>query len=73
MASSGQLEYEVVEGWGKLPEGWRWGQVGGVAVDSHDEVHVFTRSDHPLMVFDTEGNFLRSWVRAYCMTPTAYA
>ena len=23
--------------------------------------HVFTRSDHPLMVFDTDGNFLRSW------------
>ena len=61
MAAAGQLEYEVVEGWGKLPEGWQWGQVGGVAVDSHDEVHVFTRSDHPLMVFDTEGNFLRSW------------
>ena len=61
MAAAGQLEYEVVEGWGKLPEGWQWGQVGGVAVDSHDEVHVFTRSEHPLMVFDTEGNFLRSW------------
>lgn len=58
---AGQREYEVIEGWGELPEGWRWGQVGGVAVDSHDRVHVFTRSDHPLMVFDREGKFLYSW------------
>ncbi len=56
-----QIKYEVVEGWGKLPEGWQWGQVGGVAVDSHDRVHVFTRTDHPVMVFDRDGNFLYSW------------
>ncbi len=56
-----QLEYEVVENWGVLPDGWRWGQVGGVAVDSQDRVHVFTRTEHPLMVFDTDGNFLYSW------------
>lgn len=58
---SAQLQYELVEGWGQLPHGWRWGQVGGVAVDSQDRVHVFTRTDHPLMVFDMEGHFLYSW------------
>ena len=39
---TGQLQYELVEGWGQLPDGWSWGQVGGVAVDSQDHVHVFT-------------------------------
>ena len=58
---SGKYTYELVEGWGKLPAGWEWGQVGGVAVDSQDQVHVFTRTAHPLMVFDREGAFLRSW------------
>ena len=60
-ASTDKLEYEVVEGWGTLPEGWQWGQVGGVAVDSQDRVHVFTRTEHPLMVFNRDGNFLYSW------------
>jgi sugar lactone lactonase YvrE len=32
-----------------------------VAVDSQDRVFVHSRSDHPLMLFDTEGNFLASW------------
>jgi len=58
---SGKYTYELVEGWGQLPAGWEWGQVGGVAVDSQDQAHVFTRTAHPLMVFDREGAFLRSW------------
>ena len=48
----GERQYELVEGWGQLPEGWRWGQCAGVACDSQDNVHVFTRTEHPLMVFD---------------------
>ena len=56
--STGQLQYEVLEGWGQLPEGWKWGQVGGVAVDSKDQIHVFTRTEHPCMVFDRDGNVL---------------
>ena len=59
--STGQLQYEVLEGWGQLPEGWKWGQVGGVAVDSKDHIHVFTRTEHPAMVFDRDGKFLYSW------------
>lgn len=58
---SGKHTYELVEGWGQLPQGWQWGQVGGVAADSQDRVHVFTRTEHPLMVFDREGRFLYSW------------
>lgn len=73
---SGTFTYELVEDWGNLPEGWEWGQVGGVAVDSQDRVHVFTRASHPMMVFDREGKFLRSWGEGFfkdahgiCITP----
>ena len=33
----------------------------GVAVDSQDNVYVLTRGEHPIMVFDREGNFIRSF------------
>ena len=52
--------YDVAEGWGELPAGWEWGQVASVAVDANDNVYAYTRSAHPVMVFDREGHFLRS-------------
>ncbi len=56
----GAFAYDA-EDWGTLPDGWRLGDVGGVAVDSHDNVHVFNRGEHPMVVFDRAGRFLRSW------------
>ena len=32
-----------------------------MAVDSQDNVYVLTRGAHPIMVFDREGNFIRSF------------
>lgn len=58
---AGDRRYELVEGWGELPDGWRWGQVAGVAVDSEDNVHVFTRSEHPYLVFDRSGKLVDHW------------
>lgn len=58
---SGDFTYEVVEGWAKLPEGWSFQEVADVAVDCHDRVYVFNRGEHPMIVFDREGNFLTSW------------
>lgn len=55
---AGERQYELVEGWGTLPEGWTWGQVAGVACDSQDRVHVYTRTEHPYMVFDRAGNLV---------------
>jgi DNA-binding beta-propeller fold protein YncE len=56
----GAYTYEIVEDWAKLPKGWEMGQAEP-ATDSEDRVYVFNRSDHPLMVFDREGNFIREW------------
>ena len=55
------FHYEVDEGWGALPEGWEYRDVAAVGVDSKDQVYVFSRGEHPMIVFDREGNFLRSW------------
>jgi streptogramin lyase len=57
---AGEYRYEVDEPWvlgivGPSPD------VAGVAVNSKDEVHVLTRSPHPVLVFDRKGRFLRSW------------
>ena len=30
---SGKYEYELVDGWAKLPEGWSFLDVGGLAID----------------------------------------
>ena len=61
VVGSGEHRYEVIENWGRLPDGWHYGEVAAVGVDSKDNVYVFARSEHPMMVFDRDGNFLRSW------------
>jgi len=53
--------YQVVENWAQLPDGWSFKEVGGVGVDAQDNVYVFNRGAHPVMVFDRSGKFLRSW------------
>ncbi len=58
---SDALRYEVAEGWGELPAGYEWGQIGSVNVDAEDRVYVYTRTEHPLMVFDRDGHFQRSF------------
>lgn len=58
---SGKYTYELVDGWAKLPEGWSFYEVCGLAIDSQDNVFVLNRGEHPIMVFDREGNMLTSW------------
>lgn len=55
------LGYDADDQWAKLPPGWSWQEVAGVATDSQDRVFVFNRGEHPLIVFDHDGRFLSSW------------
>jgi DNA-binding beta-propeller fold protein YncE len=58
---SGTHVYDVQEDWGKLPAGWVM-PAAAVAVDTQDRVFCFNRDpDHPIVVFDREGNYLFSW------------
>jgi DNA-binding beta-propeller fold protein YncE len=61
MAQSGTVTYDVVEGWEQLPGGYVHRDVAGVAVDGEDRVFLICRGDHPIMVYDRAGAFLRSW------------
>jgi DNA-binding beta-propeller fold protein YncE len=72
----GDRQYELVEGWGELRPDWIWGQVGAVSVDSDDNVHVFTRAEHPYRVYDRSGKMIDSWgegifedAHGMCITP----
>src|SRR5437899_3134057 len=56
-----RMNYRPVEGWGRLPEGWSYVESTSVAVDARDDVYVFNRGEHPVIVFDREVKFLRSW------------
>jgi len=58
---SGDWVYEPVENWAKLPPGWSFKEIGAVGTDRQDNVYVFNRGEHPMIVFDRDGNFLKSW------------
>jgi DNA-binding beta-propeller fold protein YncE len=58
---AGPFRYRALPRWGELPAGWSFGEVVGVATDARDRVYVFSRSEHPLTVFDADGKFLTSW------------
>ena len=53
--------YTVDPSWPRKPAGTEWGAISGIAVDALDFVYVFTRGTPPVQVYDTQGNFLRSW------------
>ena len=61
---SGNFTYQVDLNWETLPAGYAWREVASVATDGNDNVYVFNRGDHPVMVFDSDGNFIKSWDRA---------
>ena len=58
---TGEFRYRLVSDWARLPDGWDFYEVAAVAVDRKDQVYVFSRSEHPVTVFDRDGKFLRSW------------
>jgi DNA-binding beta-propeller fold protein YncE len=61
IVGSGPYTYEVHDDWARLPEGWEM-PAAAVTVDSRDRVYCFNRTaDHPVVVFDRDGNYLSSW------------
>jgi hypothetical protein len=68
---SGDFTYRVQPGWGRLPNGWDYGDVGGIGVDARDRVYVFNRGGHPMIVLDRDGNFLSTWGEDFFKRPHA--
>ncbi len=61
IVGEGDFRYEAVPGWARLPEGWSFVEVPGVAVDSRGRVYAFNRGEHPVIVLDRDGGFIASW------------
>jgi DNA-binding beta-propeller fold protein YncE len=58
---SDKFTYEVHADWAKLPAGWNM-PAAAVYGDSQDRVYCFNRDpDHPIVIFDKDGNYLSSW------------
>jgi DNA-binding beta-propeller fold protein YncE len=55
------LRFQANADWARLPTGYRWNEATAVAVDSRDRVYVFNRGEHPIIVFEADGSFVRSW------------
>ena len=58
---SGEFRYRVVADWPRWPADWNVIEVVGVATDSRDRAFVLSRGEHPVTIFDREGQFLGSW------------
>jgi DNA-binding beta-propeller fold protein YncE len=69
LVGSGKFCYRVEVGWGQLPSGWSYGEAVGVALDSANNVFVFNRGQHPVIVFDSASRFLRSWGEGVFVRP----
>lgn len=66
---SGSLRFEAVPGWPDVPDEAGLIEAVGVAVDSQDQVYVFARADLPVLVFSTDGDFIRGWGRDQFVRP----
>ena len=71
IVGTGDFKYRIVEDWARLPDGWSFKEVGAVGVDSKDNVYVFNRGEHPVMVFDREDIFCAPGARASIRGRTA--
>jgi sugar lactone lactonase YvrE len=58
---SGKFTYEMHTDWAKLPAGWNM-PAAAVYGESQDRIYCFNRDpDHPIVIFDRDGNYLSSW------------
>ena len=70
---AGAFRYRVANHWPTLPANWEFVEVTAVATDSCDRVYVFNRGEHPVAIFNPDGEFISSWgeglfARAHGMT-----
>jgi len=67
---SGEYIFEVNENWAKVPAEITLGDCAAVGVDRQQRVYAFNRGEHPVAVFDADGNLLAHLGRR-CVPPAA--
>lgn len=54
--------YRAVPGWGQqLPNGMKWGETSGMAIDAKGTILAFTRAEPPIVELNADGKVLRTW------------
>ena len=61
MLGHGNYAYTPLEYWGNFPDDITLGDVAGIAVDAKDNVYLFNRGEHPVVVLSQHGDVLRTW------------
>ena len=74
LLGSADFKYKVSgTDWGYLPEGWHYGEATSVASDSKDNIYIFNRGSHPMIVLSQNGDFIRSWGEGMFSNPHGIA
>ncbi|HLZ30826.1 MAG TPA: peptidyl-alpha-hydroxyglycine alpha-amidating lyase family protein [Chloroflexota bacterium] len=85
MSDAGEIKgpggriFNEIQNWAQLPAGWSFCDVPGVAVGQDDRVYVFCRgncprsADHPIIVLESDGTFVRSFGDGLFTMPHAIA
>lgn len=58
---SGDYQYERVPIWPNMPRDWSFGAASDGAVNSQDEIYIFSRGHHPVTIWSPDGEFISSW------------
>jgi sugar lactone lactonase YvrE len=62
LALSAQVAYKATPGWGQqLPNGMKWGETSGMAIDAKGTILAFTRAEPPIVEMNADGKVLRTW------------
>jgi sugar lactone lactonase YvrE len=61
MAHTQTSQYQLVRDWEQLPNSIVHRDVAGVAVDSHDRVFLLCRGNDPVLIYNPDGSFVKSW------------
>lgn len=54
-------KYKAVKFWAKIPHGIWLREATSVSIDSDDNVYIFNRGNMPLLIFDKNGDLIKSW------------
>ena len=67
LLGEGRHTYEWIRNWAKLPEGMKFvGRTHGyVAIDSKDRAYFNTDTENSIMVFESDGTFVKSWGKQF--------
>ncbi|KRB83015.1 hypothetical protein ASE00_13585 [Sphingomonas sp. Root710] len=69
IVGNGRFRYELVSNWGRFPDDMVLGDVAAIAVDARDQVYLFTRGEHPIIVVNSDGEVQRTWGHGLFQNP----